>query len=199
MADAPPPADVTRLLAQFRAGQPEAFEELLPLIYRELRRQAANYLRRERPGHTLQPTALVHEAYLRLIDQRDVQWQNRAHFFGIASQAMRRILIDHARAKGRNKRGGPLARVPLEEDHAVQGTFDVDILALDQALERLTKLDERQARIVELRYFGGLGVEETAEVLSISPATVKREWTMAKAWLFNQLKAASSESSSATD
>lgn len=178
---------VTQLLEQFSDGKPQAIEELLPLIYKELRRQAAQYLRKERPGHTLQPTALVHEAYMKLIDQRDVRWQNRSHFFGIAAQAMRRILIDHARTRGRNKRGGALPKVELEEGHAIQEALGIDVLALDQALTRLQAIDARQAKIVELRYFGGLSVQETAEAMGISPATVKREWTMAKAWLFDQL------------
>jgi RNA polymerase sigma factor (TIGR02999 family) len=176
------------LLAEVSDGQPQAVEQLLPLVYRELRRQAAHHLRRERPGHTLQPTALVHEAYLKLMEQRDVRWQNRSHFFGIAAQAMRRILIDHARSRGRNKRGGASAKVELEEGHAIQEAVSVDVLALDQALTRLQQLDPRQARIVELRYFGGLSVEETADVVQISPATVKRDWMMAKAWLANQLQ-----------
>jgi RNA polymerase sigma factor (TIGR02999 family) len=178
---------VTQLLEQLSAGKPQAIEELLPLIYTELRRQAARCLRRERRGHTLQPTALVHEAYMKLMEQRDVQWQNRSHFLGIAAQAMRRILIDHARTRGRNKRGGALAKVELEEGHAIQEAVSIDVLALDQALTRLQAVDVRQARIVELRYFGGLSVDETAEVMEISPATVKRDWTMAKAWLFDQL------------
>jgi RNA polymerase sigma factor (TIGR02999 family) len=181
---------VTLLLDRFSQGNEEATAELLPLIYAELRRQAARYLRQERPGHTLQPTALVHEAYVKLIEQRNVRWQNRSHFFGIAAQAMRRILIDHARTRGRTKRGGGMAKVELEDNHAIQEAASVDVLALDQALTRLAQLDERQARIVELRYFGGLGLEETAQVLDLSTATVKRDWTMARAWLFSQLKSA---------
>jgi RNA polymerase sigma-70 factor, ECF subfamily len=180
---------ITELLQELRRGGNTAAEDLLPLIYTELRRQAANYLRRERVGHTLQPTALVHDAYLKLLAQRDVEWQNRAHFYGVAAQAMRRILIDHARARKRWKRGGAAAaHVTLMEHHAVQGAQELDVLALDQVLTRLADIDARQARIVELRYFGGLSVEETAEVVGISPATVKREWAMAKAWLFDQLK-----------
>jgi RNA polymerase sigma factor (TIGR02999 family) len=178
---------VSQLLESFKAGRETAPEQLLPLVYTELKRQAARYLRRERAGHTLQATALVHEAYMRLLEQRDVQWQNRAHFIGIASQAMRRILIDHARTRARHKRGGQQPNITLLEHHAVQQGPAIDVLALDQALTRLQRIDERQARIVELRYFGGLSVEETAGVLEISPATVKRDWTMAKAWLFGQL------------
>ena len=181
-------AALTQLLAEFSDGKHQAIEALLPLVYAELRRQAARHLRRERVGHTLQPTALVHEAYMKLMEQRDVRWQNRAHFFGIAAQAMRRILIDHARNRGRNKRGGAQPKVELEEGHAIQQPVAIDVLALDEALKRLQTLDARQARIVELRYFGGLSVEETAEVVEISPATVKRDWTMAKAWLANQLR-----------
>ena len=145
-------------------------------------------LRRERAGHTLQTTALIHEAYLRLVDQKNVHWQNRAHFFGIAAQLMRRILVDHARTKKRAKRGGSDIRVSLDEATAVAKAPDLDVVALDEALERLAKIDEQQSRIVELRLFSGLTVEETAEVLSISPATVKRDWSMAKAWLHREIK-----------
>ena len=183
MTDDATAGDVTLLLEQLTAGQPQAFDALLPVVYAELRRQAARYLRRERVNHTLQPTALVHEAFVRLIDQRDVRWQNRAHFFGVAAQAMRRILIDHARGNARQKRGGPAAHVTLDDGMAVTEGKSIDILALDQALERLAALDARQARVVELRFFGGLSVEETAEVMAVSPATIKREWSMAKAWL----------------
>ena len=186
-----PGDEITQLFRQMSAapgGQQALLERLLPLVYRELRRQAAGYLRKERAGHTLQPTALVHEAYLRLIDQRDVRWENRAHFFGIAAQAMRRILVDHARGRRRVKRGGADQRVTLTEGALVVEQRSVDVLDLDAALERLAALDPRQARVVELRYFGGLSVEETAEVLDISPATVKREWSMAKAWLSAELK-----------
>jgi RNA polymerase sigma-70 factor, ECF subfamily len=178
---------VTELLVRLSGGSRESLDELLPLIYRELRRLAARALHRERSGHTLQPTALVHEAYLRLIDQREVTWQNRAHFFAVAAQAMRRILVDHARARERVKRGGPQQQVTLLEEHAVQETGSVDVLALDQALTRLDRIDPRQRQVVELRYFSGLSIEETAAVLDISPATVKREWTMARAWLHAEL------------
>ena len=181
--------DVTRLLDDLSAGKEHALDELLPLVYRELRRRAASYLRRERQNHTLQPTALVNEAFLKLVEQRDVRWQNRAHFFGIAAQAMRRILVDHARTHGRVKRGGAAPQVTLDEAMIATESRSIDLLALDEALERLSALDERQARVVELRFFGGLSVEETAEVLHISPATIKREWSMAKAWLHAQLSA----------
>lgn len=178
-----PAGEVTRLLDDLSDGKADAFDALLPVVYGELRRQAGRYLRRERSNHTLQPTALVNEAFLRLVEQRDVRWKNRAHFFGIAAQAMRRVLVDHARANGRLKRGGPQARVTLDEATMGAEGRSVDLLAMDEALERLAALDARQARIVELRYFAGLSIEETAEVIGISPATVKREWSMARAWL----------------
>jgi RNA polymerase sigma factor (TIGR02999 family) len=183
----PPSHEVTELLEALSAGKQEALHDLLPLVYTELRRQAARYLRRERADHTLQPTALVHEAYLRLVEQRNVQWQNRAHFFGIAAQAMRRILVDHARTRQRVKRGGPQHRTSLTSANLAVEAQSIDVIAVDDALKRLSELDERQARVVELRFFGGLSVEETAEVLDISPATVKREWSMAKTWLHTEL------------
>jgi len=181
------PQNVTQLLIGWGKGDKEALDLLLPLVYDELRRQAARYLRRERVGHTLQTTALIHEAYIRLVDQKRVQWQNRAHFFGIAAQLMRRILVDHARAKKRAKRGGSDVRVTLAESTLAVKSPDLDVLALDQALDRLAQVDEQQARVVELRFFSGLSVEETAEVLQISTATVKREWSMAKAWLHREI------------
>lgn len=164
-------------------------EQLLPAVYKELRRLAESYMRREYPGHTLQPTALVHEAYFKLIDQNSVKWQNRAHFFGVAAQLMRRILIDHARAKQAAKRGGSQAKVSFDEGlhWAETDEQSADLLALDAAMEKLAKIDERQAKVVELRYFGGLSVEETAEALQTSPATVKRDWAVAKAWLYREL------------
>lgn len=181
------PQNVTQLLLGWSKGDKEALDKLVPLVYDELRRQAARYLRRERAGHTLQTTALIHEAYLRLIDQKNVHWQNRAHFFGIAAQLMRRILVDHARTRKRAKRGGSDVRVSFSEATLKAKGQDLDIVALDEALERLTEIDEQQSRIVELRFFSGLTVEETAEVLSISPATVKRDWSMAKAWLHREI------------
>jgi RNA polymerase sigma factor (TIGR02999 family) len=181
------PQNVTQLLLGWSNGDKEALDQLVPLVYDELRRQAARYLRRERVGHTLQTTALINEAYLRLIDQKNVHWQNRAHFFGIAAQLMRRILVDHARTKKRAKRGGSDVRVSFSEATIKAKDQGLDIVALDEALERLAKIDEQQSRIVELRFFSGLTVEETAEVLSISPATVKRDWSMAKAWLHREL------------
>lgn len=182
-----PGGAVTRLLDELSTGREQAFDELLPLVYRELRRRAAGHLRRERQNHTLQPTALVHEAFLKLVEQRDVRWQNRAHFFAVASQAMRRILVDHARTHQRIKRGGGGPQVTLDEAMMAAESRSIDIMALDQALQRLGRVDPRQARVVEMRFFGGLSVEETAEVLDVSPATIKREWTMAKAWLHAEL------------
>ena len=180
-------ADVTRLLQQWSNGQEQALDRLVPHIHGELRTLAASYLRRERPDHTLQPTALVNEAFLKLIDQRAVKWQNRAHFFGIAAQAMRRILVDHARAHAADKRGGDVRKVPLDAATLIGPAVDVDLLALDEALTRLAALDPQQSRIVELRFFGGLTIEETAEVMNISPATIGREWRMARAWLSAEL------------
>jgi RNA polymerase sigma factor (TIGR02999 family) len=179
--------NVTQLLIGWSNGDRAALDSLLPLVYEELRQQAARYLRRERVGHTLQTTALIHEAYLRLIDQKNVHWQNRAHFFGIAAQLMRRILVDHARTRTRAKRGGSNLRVSFNEANLLAASQDLDIVALDEALARLAELDEQQSRIVELRFFSGLSVPETAEVLRISPATVKRDWSMAKAWLHREL------------
>ncbi len=182
-----PQSEVTRLLKEWGNGRQEALDQLLPRIYAELRRLASSYLRRERPDHTLQPTALVHEAFLKLVDQRAVRWQNRAHFFGIAAQAMRRILVDHARAHAADKRGAGERAVSLDEVSVAIGAPDIDVLALDEALTRLAALDLQQSRVVELRFFGGLTLEETAQVLNISPATVGREWTLAKAWLYAEL------------
>ena len=180
-------ADVTQLLQQWSSGQEQALDRLLPQIHDELRKLAASYLRRERPDHTLQPTALVNEAFLKLVDQRTAKWQNRAHFFGIAAQAMRRILVDHARAHAASKRGGAARKVPFDDAKLIGRGVDVDLLALDEALTRLAALDPQQSRIVELRFFGGLTMEESAEVMHISPATVGREWRMAKAWLSAEL------------
>jgi RNA polymerase sigma factor (TIGR02999 family) len=166
----------------------QSLDSLLPIVYQELRRLAASYLRRERPGQTLQPTALVHEAYLRLMKDRPDRWQNRAHFCAIAAHSMRQILIERARARGAIKRGGGGPRITLDEALVAGGERSIDLLALDQALERLAAMDAEQARLVELRFFGGLTVEETAEALDISPATVKRHWTVAKAWLARELE-----------
>ena len=179
--------NVTRLLLEWSQGNEQALEEMLPLIYEELHRLAHNFLYRERPGHTLQTTALVHEAYLKLIDQRDARWQNRAHFFAIAAQAMRRILIDSARRHIAEKRGGGGEKLSLDEVATISLEPDTNLLALDEALNRLAQIDSSQGRIIELRYFGGLTIEETAEVMKLSPATIKREWAMARAWLHQAL------------
>ncbi|MGI9068859.1 MAG: sigma-70 family RNA polymerase sigma factor [Pyrinomonadaceae bacterium] len=179
--------NVTRLLLDWSNGNEQALEELLPLLYNELRQLAHNLLYRERPGHTLQTTALVHEAYLKLIDQRDARWQNRAHFFAIAAQAMRRILIDSARRHAAVKRGGAGAKISLDEAASISLSPNPNLLALDEALNALAEIDAQQTRIVELRYFGGLTIEETAEVMDLSPATIKREWSMARAWLHQAL------------
>jgi len=181
------PGDVTNLLIQLKNGNRDAQSRLIPLVYAELRRVAARYMRGEQPGHTLQATALVHEAYLRLAGQKEIGWQNRAHFFGVAANIMRRILVDHARAKQAKKRGGSDQKVSFDEAVLVQPEPPQQFLALDEALERLAKRDPRQSRIVELRYFGGLSEEEAAEVLGISVRTVKRDWKMARAWLYQQL------------
>ena len=169
-------------------GDRQSLDTLLPIVYQELRRLAASYLRRERPGQTLQPTALVHEAYLRLMKDRPDRWQNRAHFCAIAAHSMRQILIERARARGALKRGGGGPRVTLDEALVAGGQMSIDFIALDAALERLAAMDPDQARLVELRFFGGLTVEETAEAMNISPATVKRHWTVARAWLARELE-----------
>jgi len=180
--------EITQLLREWSEGDREALDELLPMVYDELHRQAARYRRHERPDHTLQTTALIHEAYLKLIDQRDVKWQSRAHFFAIASLAMRRVLVNYAKARHREKRGGADEKVPLEEDLLAVGNENrIEVIALDEALTRLAAVDEQQARVVELRYFSGLSLEEVAEVMSISRATVARDWNMAKAWLHQEL------------
>lgn len=176
------------MLHEWKDGRTEAFDELLPHVYNELHRQAAAYLRRERPNHTLQTTALVHEAYLKLVGQKDVQWQSRGHFFAIAAKAMRRILVDHARGRNRDKRGGPDEVLPLEDEMIVAAEeTNIDVVALDEALAGLAKIDPQQERIVELRYFAGLSLEETALVLGISRATTARDWAVAKAWLHREL------------
>jgi len=189
-----PSEAVTRLLLSWRDGNKAALDELLPLVYAELRRLAEAQLRHEKPGHTLQSTALVHEAYLRLIQQNEAQWQNRAHFFAVASRLIRRILVDHARARGAAKRGSGQPKLALDEllaeDIPGREQQDWELVALDDALERLARLDEQQSRVVELRFFTGLSVVETAEALGISPATVKRDWATARAWLMRELSRA---------
>jgi RNA polymerase sigma factor (TIGR02999 family) len=177
---------VTQLLAAWSNGNQDALDALMPLVYQELRRLARSYMARERPGHTLATTGLVHEAYLRLVDQ-SVKWQNRAHFFGVAAQMMRRVLIDHAKSQKRAKRGGGAVKISLDEPVVLSESRDKDLVALDEALCRLEKVDPQRGRIVELRFFGGLSNEEAAEVLAISPATVQRQWAGARAWLYHEL------------
>lgn len=180
-------ANVTQILARHQGGDGKALGELFPIVYDELRRIAAGYMRRESDGHTLQATALVNEAYFRLVDQKAVQWQNRAHFFGVAAQIMRRILCDHARARRADKRGGHQAKLSLDEALGIGTDESPDLVELDDALKLLQTINERQAKVVEMRFFGGLSVEEVAEALGASPATVKRDWTFAKAWLHKEL------------
>lgn len=179
--------NVTHLLLRWGDGDREALDALTPLVYDELRKLASRYLRRERPDHTLSSTALVHEAYMRLVDQRNVHWQNRNQFFGLASELIRRILVDHARARLTAKRGGQVFKLSLDEAIAAPEEKDFDLVSLDDALKSLAATDAQQSRIVELRYFGGLTIEQTAEVLGISPATVKRDWVVAKAWLRREM------------
>jgi RNA polymerase sigma factor (TIGR02999 family) len=181
--------EVTQLLLAWSDGDQAALEQLTPLVYRELRRLARGYMRQERPDHILQTTALINEAYLRLIDWKDVRWQNRAHFFGVAAQLMRRILVDFARASHQAKRGGAMRQVSLDEAAAVSVERAAEFIALDEALSRLAIIDQRRSRMVELRFFGGLSEEETAEALKVSPRTVRREWSLARAWLYRELQA----------
>ncbi len=183
------PEGVTQLLIDWSKGDQAALDKLMPLVYSELRRLASNYLRRERANHTLQPTALVNEAYLRLVDQRNAKWQNRAQFFGISAQLMRRILVDHARQHQAAKRGGSdQKRLSITSAEALMKQPELDLLALNEALDELAQMDPQQGRIVELKFFAGLSIEETAEVLGISHATVERDWKMARAWLRRQLE-----------
>jgi RNA polymerase sigma factor (TIGR02999 family) len=184
----PSPNEITQQLIAWSNGDTAALENLIPAVYQELRRMADRCLRGENSEHSLQPTALVHEAYLRLIDQTRVEWHNRAHFFGVAAQMMRRILIDHAKAKHRAKRGGAARKLSLEEIANYTHERASELVALDEALQMLAEMDERKSRIVELRYFGGLTVEETAQVLGVSDKTVMRDWNLAKAWLYQQLR-----------
>jgi RNA polymerase sigma factor (TIGR02999 family) len=179
---------ITQMLRQWSDGNREVLDDLLPLVYDELHRQAARFLRRERDNHTLQATALIHEAYLKLIDQREVKWESRTHFFAIAANMMRRILVDYARSKNREKRGGDYFILPLDDAPEIAGKEkSLDLIALDEVLNRLEKLDERQARVVELRYFGDLTLEETGKALGISRTTVADDWAMARAWLHREL------------
>src|SRR5262245_37952041 len=177
------PLTITQLLMKWRDGDQTALDELAPRVYKELRRLAKYYLRQERPHHTLQSSDLVHEAYLRLVNEKDVDWQNRAHFFGIAAVRIRRILVEHARSRQAAKRGGGEFLLSLSKADRLVENRDVNLLALDDALQRLEAMDPHKARIVELRYFGGLTIEETAEAMKISPARVKRDWSLARAWL----------------
>lgn len=179
--------EVTQLLQSWSDGNQEALDKLVPLVHAELHRLARHYMSNERPGHTLQTTELVNEAYVRLIDWKNVRWQNRAHFFGVAAQIMRRILVDFARARASAKKGGGTQYVSLSEAMTISPERGEDLIALDDALESLSELDSRKSRIVELRFFGGLSVEETAEVLKISPRTVMRDWGLAQAWLYREL------------
>jgi RNA polymerase sigma factor (TIGR02999 family) len=180
--------DATDTLMAHAAGDPAAADQLLPLVYRELRALAAAYMRRERPGHTLQPTALVHEAFIRLVDESRINWRGRTHFFALAARQMRRILIDSARSRNARKRGGGLHRVTLDEGLLTSAGPTFDVLALDEALRRLARLNDRQAQVVELRFFGGLSVEETAQFLGVSAPTVKNDWRAARAWLLRELR-----------
>lgn len=181
-------SDITRILKKAGSGDDSALNRLLPLVYDELRALAESYLQRERPDHTLQATALVHEAYVRLVKQEEVEWQNRAHFFAVAARAIRRILVDHARTHQRAKRGGRHQRVQLDDDILVTEGRGLDLLSLDEAMERLADLHERQSRIVELRFFGGLSAKETSAVLGVSSRTVDADWSMARAWLRRELR-----------
>lgn len=187
MTAKPPTGQITRLLHELGGGDKDALNELMPLVYRELRIMADRVLRRERRDHTLNSTGLVHEAYLRLVDQRSANWQHRAQFLGVAARMMRRILVDHARKHGAAKRGGGRGRITLDYGAVAAGERPIDLEALDEAMARLAGFDAQQAQVVELRFFGGLTIEETAEVIGISPATVKREWTIAKAWLRREI------------
>lgn len=180
--------EITQLLKDWSEGNQTALDELMPLVYDELRRQASRYLRNERQGHTLQTTALIHEAYLKLIGINQIEWQNRNHFFAIASTAMRRILVDYARERKRDKRGGVAENLPLDEGLQISANEkSVDLIVLDEALSRLAKLDERQAKVVELKYFSGLSIDEIAEVLGIANSTVRLDWNLAKAWLKQEI------------
>ncbi|KAF0248292.1 MAG: ECF subfamily RNA polymerase sigma-24 factor [bacterium] len=185
------PENVTELLNKWTTGDEEAHSRLVNLVYQELHSRAANYLRYERRDHTLQPTALVNEIYLKLINQKDISWQNRAQFYGVAAQMMRRVLVDHARNRAADKRGGDMIKVSIDEVANLSEPQGVDLMVLDDALSRLTQLDSRQSQIVELRFFGGLSVEETAKALGIAAITVMREWRIAKMWLYNELKKSS--------
>ena len=183
----PGPHEVTKLLKQWSEGDQTALDQLIPLVHDELHRLARHHMRREGPGHILQTSALINEAYLRLVDQPQIRWENRAHFFGIAARLMRRILVDEARKRDSAKRGGSLIQVPLDEATSVAQEQAANVAALDEALQRLETIDARQGQIVELRFFGGLNIEQTADVLKVSPGTVMRDWTFARAWLRKEM------------
>ena len=187
MPSSPPPQEVTQLLVRWREGDPAALDELMPLVYAELHRLASRHMRGERPGHTLQTSALVNEVYLKLAGHGELEWQNRAHFFAVAAQAMRRILVDHARRAGNQKRGGGARKVALEDALFVSDERADEVVALDDALKRLAEIAPRKSQLVELRFFGGLSIEEAAEVLQVSPGTVMRDWTFTKAWLRREI------------
>jgi RNA polymerase sigma factor (TIGR02999 family) len=189
-----PAQNVTELLVAWGNGDKSARDELMPLVYQELHRLAHHYMKNESPGHTLQTSALVNEAFMRLVDQKNVKWQNRAHFFGIAAQLMRRILVDYARSRRYAKRGGGMRDLPLEEALVISQERNEEVIALDETLERLAEFDPRKSKIVEFRFFAGLSIEETAEVLAVSPGTVMRDWTLAKAWLRREMTTAKSGS-----
>lgn len=181
------PSQITDLLARWRAGDRDALDSLMPLVYDELRTVAQHYLRKERPDHTLQSTALVHEAFMRLVGQKPPEWKNRKHFYGVAARLMRQILVDHARGLRASKRGGDVVKLSLNEGLVGNNNKGLDILALDDSLNRLAQINPQQSQIVELRFFSGLSIEDTSEVLGVSPATVKRSWTTARAWLFREM------------
>lgn len=189
----PSPKSITQLLIEWRDGDEKALDRLIPLVHEELRRLAHHYMRRERPGHSFQTADLVNEAYLRLVDHKGMRWQNRAHFYGVAAQAMRRILVDHARARASVKRGGREDSVVLAETATKPQTQAADLIALDEALTNLAAMDSRKGKVVEMRYFGGMSVEETAEALGVSPVTVMRDWSTAKAWLLRALSSKSKQ------
>ncbi len=189
-------AEVTQLLLDWRNGDRRALDALFPIVYDDLHQIARRYMRRERSGHTLQTGALINEAYLRLVNQQEIEWRNRAHFFAIAARIMRNLLVDHARSKQMARRGGGAMQVSLNEALAGQPEISIDLLILDQALSRLARVDERKSRIVELRFFGGLSAEETAEALGLSEITIKREWLKAKAWLYRELNSGESNKES---
>jgi len=183
----PVPQEVSQLLRAWSNGDQNAFDQLVPLVYEELRQMAKRYMERQNPGHTLQTTAIIHEAYLRLVEQKQIQWQNRAHFFAVAARVMRHILVDYARARHAAKRGGEAKLVPLDEAALASSQLAAELVALDDALESLAAVDRRKCQVVELRYFGGLSVQEAAEVLKVSPETVARDWRLARTWLLREL------------